>query len=141
MRITCSDNDIQSVSAIPCTGSSFQGAYQLTDLGTGFGTGCTVPIHLSPAVTHLTETGPEESSGPWKATTGDTGGKHRLQGHLDSGCTGDTLGVGDNSKGSEEITPDFVFVTPANSRVFQHLWRQQQSVFQREENQCDLHNQ
>lgn len=146
VRIRCFNNDIQSMPAVPCTGllvrlPSSQGAWQLTDLGIGFGTWCTVPTSLSPSADIIwLKVGQEDSSGPWKATSDNTGGKHRLQGHLDSNG-GNTSGVSGNSKGSEEITPDSVFVTQANGRVFQHFWRRQQSVFQREANECDLHNQ
>lgn len=92
-----SDNDIQSVSAIPCTSSlvrlpSFQGAWELTDLGNGLwhSMHCShLPQSISSGIIQL-ELGQKESLGPWKATTDNTGGKHRLWGHLDSGCAGDT---------------------------------------------------
>lgn len=96
VRIMCFNIDIQSVSAVPCTGlkvrlPSFQGAQQLTDLGMTFGTRCTVPIYLSPAaVTTSDWNWARRSPGPWKETTDITGGQPRLQGHLDSGCNGDT---------------------------------------------------
>lgn len=139
VRITCCSSDTQSVPAVPCTGllvriPSSQGACQLTDLGIGFGTWCTVPILVHEQWRIWLKLGQKDSSAPWKATTGNRGGKH--------GHNGDTAVVlVTTAKGSEEITPDFVFVTQANGTVFQHLWRQQQSVFQREANECDLHNQ
>lgn len=125
VRITRFNSDVQSVPAVPSTAltvtlPSSQGAWQLTDLGMGFGTWCTVPIYLGPsAVTSLTGAGQKDSSGPWKAPqiiiqvgnkAARTPGLWVWWGH--------TSGVSDNSKGSEEITPDFVFVTQANGRVF-----------------------
>lgn len=71
--------------------SSFPGAQQLPDLGMAFGTRCTAPIYLSPAaVTPSDRLGQKEPLGAWRATTDNTGGQPRLQGHLGSGCNGDT---------------------------------------------------
>lgn len=148
VRIMYFNIDIQSVSAVPCTGlkvrlPSFQGAQQLTDLGMAFGTRCTVPIYLRPPAVTPSDWNWARRS-PWVP-----GRRPQIIQVANPGCKdtwtlgvmGHTSGVSDNSKGSEEITPDFVFVTQANSRVCQHLWRQQLSVFQREANECDLHNQ
>lgn len=97
VRITHFNSDIQPVPAVPSTAltvtlPSSQGAWQLTDLGMGFGTWCTVPIYLGPsAVTSLTGAGPERLLRSLEGSTdNNTGGKQRLQGHLDSGCDGDT---------------------------------------------------
>lgn len=148
VRMTCFNIDVQSVSAVPCTGlkvrlPSFPGAQQLTDLGMAFGTWCTAPIYLSPAaVTPSGKLGQKEPLGAWKATTDNTGGQPRLQGHLDSGCNGDTpVVLVTTAKGLKKLHLILcLWLEPiaGSSSIF---WRQQQSAFQREANECDLHNQ
>lgn len=89
--------------------SIFPRCQQLTDLGMGFGTWCTVPIYLSPSAMTSSDWKWVRKS-PWVPgrlpqvdNTDNTGGKHRLQEHLDSGCNGDNTSGVTTAKGLRKL--------------------------------------